>query len=71
MPRDDFDHWRMYDRQLDEYVAKVQQAQKDFPDLAIRLALEVDYLPGGEDGSADSPRGIRGIISSGPCITSR
>jgi histidinol-phosphatase (PHP family) len=49
MPRDDFDHWRMYDRQLDEYVAKVQQAQKDFPDLAIRLALEVDYLPGGED----------------------
>ncbi len=49
MPRDDFDDWRMLDRQLDEYVAKVQVAQKEFPQLAIRLALEVDYLPGHED----------------------
>ncbi|MGO8836260.1 MAG: histidinol-phosphatase HisJ [Limisphaerales bacterium] len=49
MPRDDFDNWRMYDRQLDEYVAKVRRAQKDFPDLTIRLGLEVDYLPGHED----------------------
>ena len=49
MPRDDFDNWRMFDRQLDEYVAKVRQAQKDFPPLVIRLALEVDYLPGQED----------------------
>ena len=31
MPRDDFDNWRMYARQLDEYVAKVRQTQKDFP----------------------------------------
>ncbi len=46
MLRDDFDNWRMYDRQLDEYVAKVRQVQKDFPELTIRLALEVDYLPG-------------------------
>ena len=49
MPRDDFDTWRMYARQLDEYVAKVRQTQKDFPQLTIRLALEVDYLPGHED----------------------
>jgi histidinol-phosphatase (PHP family) len=49
MPRDDFDNWRMFDRQLDEYVAKVRQAQKDFPQLTIRLALEVDYLPGHEE----------------------
>ena len=49
MPRDDFDDWRMFDRQLDEYVIRVRQAQKDFPELTIRLALEVDYLPGGED----------------------
>jgi histidinol-phosphatase (PHP family) len=49
MPQDDFDNWRMYARQLDEYVAKVRQAQKDFPQLTIRLALEVDYLPGYED----------------------
>ena len=49
MPRDDFDNWRMFDRQLDEYVAKVRLAQKEFPQLSIKLALEVDYLPGHED----------------------
>ena len=49
MPQDDFDDWRMFDRQLDEYVAKVRRAQKKFPQLTIRLALEVDYLPGHED----------------------
>jgi len=49
MPQEDFDNWRMFDRQLDEYVAKVWLAQKTFPQLAIRLALEVDYLPGHED----------------------
>jgi len=49
MPRDDFDNWRMFDRQLDEYVAKVRLAQKEYPELTIRLALEVDYLPGHED----------------------
>jgi histidinol-phosphatase (PHP family) len=59
MPRDDFDNWRMYDRQLDEYVARVRQTQKDFPDLTIRLGLEVDYLPGGEDW-------IRGLAARHP-----
>jgi histidinol-phosphatase (PHP family) len=49
MTRDDFDNWRMRNDQLDEYVAKVRKAQKDFPQLTIRLALEVDYLPGHED----------------------
>jgi histidinol-phosphatase (PHP family) len=48
MRRDDFDNWRMLDSQLDEYVAKVRLAQKEFPQLTIRLALEVDYLPGHE-----------------------
>ena len=48
MPRDDFDNWRMFDRQLDEYVAKVRLAQKEFLQLTIRLALEVDFLPGHE-----------------------
>ena len=59
MPRDDFDNWRMYDRQLDEYVAQVRQTQKDFPKLTIRLALEVDYLPGYEDW-------IRGLAARHP-----
>jgi histidinol-phosphatase (PHP family) len=49
MPREDFDDWRMYASQLDEYVAQVRRVQKDFPQLTVRLALEVDYLPGYED----------------------
>src|SRR5437763_13016744 len=49
MPQDDFDDWRMRAEQLDEYVAKVEQARRDHPSLVIKLALEVDYLPGYED----------------------
>jgi histidinol-phosphatase (PHP family) len=49
MRRDDFDNWRMRLDQLDDYVAAVQQARNDHPGLTIRLALEVDYLPGHED----------------------
>jgi histidinol-phosphatase (PHP family) len=49
MRQDDFDDWRMRNDQLDEYVEKVRQARRDFPQLTIRLALEVDYLPGQED----------------------
>jgi histidinol-phosphatase (PHP family) len=59
MPRDDFDDWRMRFNQLDLYVAQVRQAQKDFPNLTIRLALEVDYLPGYEDW-------IRGLAARHP-----
>jgi histidinol-phosphatase (PHP family) len=49
MERDDFDEWRMRFDQLDEYVAKVNQARKQFPQLNIKLALEVDFIPGYED----------------------
>ena len=49
MQRDDFDDWRMRLDQLDEYVENVRKAQTDFPTLTIRLALEVDYLPGHEE----------------------
>src|SRR6202142_2280072 len=59
LPRDDFDNWRMRDDQLDAYVEKVRRAQCDFPQLTIRLALEVDYLPGGEDW-------IRGLAARHP-----
>lgn len=45
MREDDFDDWRMRLDQLDEYVAKVRAAQRDHPQLVIRLALEVDFLP--------------------------
>ena len=49
MKRDDFDDWRMRHDQLGEYVEKVMKARRDFPQLVIRLALEVDYIPGQED----------------------
>src|SRR5215471_2192789 len=49
MRQDDFDDWRMRFDQLDEYVQKVRRAQREFPQLTIRLSLEVDYLPGQEE----------------------
>ena len=49
MRRDNFDEWRMNFDKLGEYVEKVGRAQKDFPQLMIKLALEVDYLPGQEE----------------------
>ena len=49
MRQDDFDNWRMRADQLDEYVEKVRRAQREHPQLIIRLGLEVDYLPGHED----------------------
>jgi histidinol-phosphatase (PHP family) len=49
MRRDNFDNWRMNFYQLDEYVEMVRLAQKTFPQLTIRLALEVDFIPGQEE----------------------
>jgi histidinol-phosphatase (PHP family) len=48
MSRDDFDNWRMRLDQLEDYVGNVRRLQTECPRLAIRLALEVDYLPGQE-----------------------
>ena len=53
MPRDDFDDWRMRQDQLDTYVAAVENARRDHPNLVIRLALEVDFIPGYEDWIRD------------------
>lgn len=53
MPCDGFDDWRMRLDQLDEYVEQVRQARRDHPDLALKLALEMDYLPGQEDWIRD------------------
>lgn len=53
MAREDFDDWRMRADQLDEYVEKVRKAQRDYPQLTIRLSLEVDYLPGHEEWIKD------------------
>ncbi|MBI5383894.1 MAG: histidinol-phosphatase HisJ family protein [Verrucomicrobia bacterium] len=53
MRQDGFDNWRMKLAQLDQYVEDVRGAQRDFPQLVIRLALEVDYLPGHEEWIRD------------------
>jgi histidinol-phosphatase (PHP family) len=53
MARDDFDDWRMRNDQLDEYVEKVRKAQCEHSRLVIKLALEVDYLPGHEEWIRD------------------
>jgi histidinol-phosphatase (PHP family) len=49
MRQDNFDEWRMNLDKLSVYVANVRRAQKAFPQMPIRLAMEVDYFPGGED----------------------
>ena len=49
MKRDGFDNWRMRLDQLEEYVGMVNRARVEFPQLSIKLALEIDYLPGHED----------------------
>jgi len=46
MPRDDWDDWRLLETELDTYVEKVHQARRDHPQLTIKLALEVDFIPG-------------------------
>lgn len=53
MIRDDYDDWHMRVGDLDEYVEKVCRARRDHPALTIKLALEVDYLPGHEDWVRD------------------
>ncbi len=53
MPRDDFDDWRMRQSDLETYVRQVEETRRAFPELTIRLALEVDYLPGQEDWIRD------------------
>lgn len=53
MRRDDFDDWRMLLSDLDVYVEKVHLARRNHPRLAIKLALEVDYIPGHEEWIRD------------------
>ena len=48
MIRDDWDDWHMVRNDLELYVANVEKARQDVPDLQIKLALETDYIPGHE-----------------------
>jgi histidinol-phosphatase (PHP family) len=56
MMRDDWDDWHMNLADLDTYVANVEQARRDHPGLTIKLALEMDFIPGHEEW-------IRGLIA--------
>jgi histidinol-phosphatase (PHP family) len=49
MPRDDWDDWHMLQADLDTYVANVETARRAYPSLAIKLSLEMDFIPGQED----------------------
>ncbi len=44
-----FDDWRMLREELPEYLVAVEEARRRFPQLSIRLGLEVDYLEGQSD----------------------
>jgi len=49
MPRDDWDDWHILQADFDTYIGQVEQARRDHPELAIKIALEMDYIPGHED----------------------
>src|ERR1051326_5255995 len=46
MPREDYDSWHIFERDLDNYVEQVRKARRDHPTLQIKLALEMDFIPG-------------------------
>ncbi len=46
--REHFDDWRMEWEEFPAYLQMVDEARAEYPQLPIRLGLEVDYLEGGE-----------------------
>ncbi len=48
-----FDDWRMPVEQLPLYFDQVAEARARFPEMPVRLGLEVDWLEGGESWIAD------------------
>jgi histidinol-phosphatase (PHP family) len=42
--------WCMQEKDLDTYVAEVEQAQREFPEISIKLGIEADYIEGHEAG---------------------
>jgi histidinol-phosphatase (PHP family) len=49
MPRDDYDDWHPLQADFDQYLDQVNKARRDHPQLKIKIALEMDYIPGMED----------------------
>lgn len=48
MIRDHYDPWHMDRADVDTYIRDVETAREKFPELTIRIGLEVDFLPGHE-----------------------
>jgi histidinol-phosphatase (PHP family) len=46
--REHFDDWRMEWNEFPRYLEMVAETQAEYPNLPIRLGLEVDYLENGE-----------------------
>ena len=44
MPDDDFDDWRMLESELDLYHEKLDQAERDNPNVTIRRSLEIEVV---------------------------
>ena len=53
MPGDDFDDWRMLERDLDLYIKKIDQAAAENPSVTVRKSLEIDFVPGYEEWMRD------------------
>ena len=49
MPRDDYDDWHPLQQDFEVYIEQVEKARRDHPQLNIKIALEMDYIPGMED----------------------
>ncbi len=49
LPPDQGQGWIMKLSDLDKYVGWVRDAQQEYPQLTIKLGLEVDFIPGHED----------------------
>jgi len=47
--REERDDWRMLAEELPRYANEVDQARQAYPELTIRLGLEVDFLTGEEE----------------------
>ena len=53
MPGDDFDNWRMLERDLNLYIEKIDQAATENPAVTVRKSLEIDFVPCYEDWIRD------------------
>ena len=49
MNKDGFDEWRMLKSEFPIYLQSIQDAQKELPNIPIKLGLEVDYFEDGHE----------------------